>query len=82
MGDNGPSIKDQLSDLLETAKETLKKITVGQNPLATSDEVRERLQHCNGCEHFNRETKKCEKCACFMPAKVHMAVVKCPAGKW
>ena len=42
----------------------------------------QRYEICKGCEFFNAILKTCTKCGCFMPMKVEIKSVKCPAGKW
>jgi hypothetical protein len=47
-----------------------------------TDETRSRLDICNTCEEYNKTTRTCAQCSCFMPLKVLMPFVKCPLGKW
>lgn len=43
-----------------------------------------KLKICLQCENFNKTTKQCKLCGCFMPAKVLVPMLKCPDNppKW
>jgi hypothetical protein len=43
-----------------------------------------KMKICIQCENFNKTTKQCKLCGCFMPAKVLIPAMKCPADppKW
>lgn len=43
----------------------------------------EKMKICLQCDdHFNKVTKQCKKCGCFMPIKVMIPGMKCPIKKW
>lgn len=42
----------------------------------------DRLVICNTCEHYDKTSKKCKKCGCFMEYKAMLPYVDCPMGKW
>ena len=41
-----------------------------------------RLEQCQGCIHFIRQTSKCDICECYMPIKVLIPLTSCPDNKW
>jgi len=41
-----------------------------------------RLSICFGCDYFQANSKRCQKCGCFMVAKTKMKSAKCPIDKW
>lgn len=41
-----------------------------------------RLSICNACDKYNKDTKRCLMCGCFMEVKVFLPDVKCPLKKW
>jgi len=45
-------------------------------------EAQARYDICKACEFFRPSLATCEKCGCFMKAKVKLASAKCPEGKW
>lgn len=47
------------------------------------EETREkRFSICKSCDKFNKGTKTCQVCGCFMPAKTKFARASCPINKW
>ena len=47
------------------------------------NEIRkERLDLCEGCEHYFKPTGTCKKCGCFMRIKTTLAYTECPIGLW
>lgn len=40
----------------------------------------ERMNICQGCEHFN--AGRCNQCGCFLNIKTSWASEKCPLDKW
>jgi hypothetical protein len=42
----------------------------------------ERMSICEGCEHYNSETTRCNECGCFINIKADWASEKCPIDKW
>ncbi len=56
-----------------------------------ANEVSEaRMKICESCEFYGMPDakinwmgeKRCQKCSCYMPMKVTLAVASCPVGKW
>lgn len=41
----------------------------------------QRRSICDACE-FKSRISVCMKCGCVIPAKVKMAMSRCPEGKW
>lgn len=48
--------------------------------VASKEEVKSRLDICNGCE-FKKDTR-CSQCGCFLTYKVGLSAETCPKGKW
>ena len=42
----------------------------------------ERIKICEGCEHYNSESTRCDECGCFINIKAGWASEKCPIDKW
>lgn len=40
-----------------------------------------RMKICVSCPFFTPK-RRCQKCGCFMPAKVRTEKAKCPIGRW
>lgn len=41
-----------------------------------------RLDICNSCEFFDKNTTVCNKCGCIMSIKTNLPDATCPIGKW
>lgn len=41
-----------------------------------------RLSICAECPRFVQQTRFCQVCGCFMPAKAMMATSSCPEDRW
>ena len=64
------------------ARGTIEKSPV-RPPLRAPEEVAaERLSICRGCETFNPERQRCNRCSCGGNGKYDRASGKCPLGKW
>ena len=49
---------------------------------ADKEVANERYSICQECPLFNKTTKTCTECGCFMAAKTKLALAVCPVGKW
>jgi hypothetical protein len=65
------------NSLLEEAQSILK-----QNPKITKEQTEQRINICQECEFFIRESSRCQKCGCFLKWKTAWRSQKCPIGKW
>jgi hypothetical protein len=48
----------------------------------SKEEAEARYTLCVTCPFFQKITKTCLKCGCFMAAKTKLDSAKCPIGKW
>ena len=63
----------------------IKDIFTGWKNLLTGKETptqKSRLKKCAACPELRGATKTCNKCGCYMPAKVTLPDAKCPLNKW
>lgn len=49
---------------------------------AEKDVANERYSICQECPLFNKITKTCTECGCFMAAKTKLLHAVCPVDKW
>lgn len=80
--DTSPSITNQIKDLSEIAKDSVKNILSGKSAIADDNVISFRLNLCEACEFYVKDQSRCKKCGCFMKAKTKMFVAKCPINKW
>jgi hypothetical protein len=50
--------------------------------ISSTEVVKERALACKGCEKLTAVVHVCKECGCFMPAKILLANMTCPIGKW
>lgn len=67
---------DELNELISGWKNIIFK-----NP--TTEELgKKRLVKCITCQHYNKNSKRCKLCGCFVQVAVRSIPKKCPVGKW
>ncbi len=66
---------------VEYTKEGIAYLVAGR-PRRTQDEQDACWIICELCNQFNKETKRCRKCGCFMEGKIPWKTSRCKAGKW
>jgi hypothetical protein len=77
-----PSLTDMAKNLLGTAKDIAKGAVLGEGVLVEEAVYIDRMNHCNGCEFFRKDDKRCAQCGCFMETKTRFKKTYCPIGKW
>ena len=53
-----------------------------QLPHVIKELKEKRYSICKSCEYFDKNSKNCKKCSCFMPMKTLFVVATCPLEKW
>ena len=51
-------------------------------PEELKNKAEQRLATCNSCDKYNKDTKRCLMCGCFMEVKVFLLNSQCPLKKW
>lgn len=77
-----PDFWKQMRGFSEFAKSVGQDVAEG-NALIVSEQKRdERLSVCNSCSQFNKESKRCYMCGCFMEHKIKFKSAQCPLSLW
>ena len=50
--------------------------------LASKEEFDYKMGICKQCSYYNSALKLCNKCNCFLPAKLRLPRAECPMHKW
>jgi hypothetical protein len=66
----------------EFAKKVGQEKIKGEGLLLTDDEYDERMSICGECSQFNKDSKRCYMCGCFMQHKAKFRASECPLSKW
>lgn len=78
-----PGLFEQFKNLTNLTLTTTQKVLVdGENPIISDEEYERRLSICNDCESFEKSSKRCSLCGCFMSTKAKLSTANCPALKW
>lgn len=63
---------------IKTATDILK--TGGKN--VTQEQKAERLKICESCDHFLKDSRRCDICKCYLDLKTKFQASECPINKW
>jgi hypothetical protein len=77
-----PDFWEQISNFKKFASEVGQNVVKGESVLCSEEIVQKRLDICNDCSQFNKESKRCYLCGCFMEHKIKFTSSACPASKW
>ena len=67
-------IKSFTKDLAKYIKEGGKNVT--------PEDYAIRLDVCNGCTYFKKESMRCGRCGCLLEHKAKWKTSECPENKW
>ena len=65
-------------EIWETGKRAANALPI----LVPAETAFQRMETCQGCEKFDKNTSRCSACGCFMKTKSHLASATCPLSKW
>jgi len=77
-----PSAFQQARNLAKEMWKTGKNAAKGLPVLVSAEEGFQRMETCEGCDRFDKETSRCKECGCFMKTKTQLASATCPLNKW
>ena len=77
-----PDFWEQMNNFKEFVKEVGQDAVKGNSILVSEEKKNSRIEICNQCSQFNKSSKKCYVCGCFMEHKVKFQSAKCPVSKW
>jgi len=67
-------------DKLKLIFDSWKKYATGSPE--TEKMAKDRITLCFACDNLNKISHTCKLCGCFMPAKVHGKLARCPDDVW
>jgi len=77
-----PGLPEQAGNLYDLFQKITKDVIDGDSVFVGEFEQQRRYDMCQVCEHFSHAKKRCQKCGCFMSAKVKFKSASCPVNKW
>jgi len=79
---NDPPGPNVFKSVGSAALRVAKAAVTGQQVISSKDEIDRRLSICRGCEFFQEDPMKCQKCGCFLNLKTRLETEHCPIAKW
>jgi hypothetical protein len=77
-----PDFWDQMKNFKEFAKSVGQDVAQGNGILVSEQKVENRKQTCHDCSQFNRDSKRCYLCGCYMEVKWKFKSSECPMSLW
>jgi hypothetical protein len=77
-----PDFWEQMKSFKEFAKSVGQDVVEGDGIFVPDDKIEEREKICNDCSQFNKESKKCYLCGCYMVVKWKFKAAQCPINMW
>jgi hypothetical protein len=77
-----PDFWKQINNFKKFASEVGQTTVKGGTIICSEETIQKRLEICNDCSQFNKESKRCYLCGCFMEQKIKFTASTCPASKW
>jgi len=77
-----PSFWEQMNNFKQFAEQVGQKAAEGNGVFVSEEKLSEREELCNNCSQFNKESKRCYMCGCYMAVKWKFNASSCPVGMW
>jgi hypothetical protein len=77
-----PDFWEQMKNFKEFATSVGQNVAEGDGIFVSEQKTSDREQICNDCSQFNRESKRCYLCGCYMIVKWKFKAASCPIELW
>jgi hypothetical protein len=77
-----PDFWEQIKYFREFAKSVGQNAIEGNEIIVSEEKKKTREEICYDCSQFNRESKRCHLCGCFMEVKWKFTSSSCPINMW
>lgn len=77
-----PSLPEQSKNFTRLIADSIRRAIENDEIFSSDLEKKRRYDICQACEFFEAQSKRCEKCGCFMEYKVGITAAQCPVNKW
>lgn len=77
-----PDFWEQVNNFQEFAKSVGQGVIQGNGVFSTEEKRKKREEICNDCSQFNRDSKRCHLCGCYMEVKWKFKKSECPINMW
>jgi len=77
-----PDFWEQMKGFQAFAKSVGQSASEGTGILVSKEKIQEREKICMECSKFNKESKRCYLCGCYMEVKWKFKSSECPIKMW
>lgn len=77
-----PDFWNQMQNFQKFLKDVGQGAASGNSVLVSEEKRLKREELCNECPSFNKESKRCRECGCFMEVKWRFTKAECPMNIW
>jgi len=77
-----PNFWEQMKGFQQFAQSVGQNVVEGDGIFVSEEKKKKREQICNDCSQFNRESKRCYLCGCYMEVKWKFKTADCPISMW
>ncbi len=77
-----PDFWEQMKNFKEFAKSVGQDVVEGNGVLVSEEKRKKREETCFDCSQFNRDSKRCYLCGCYMEVKWKFKASECPMSLW
>lgn len=77
-----PDFWEQMKNFKEFAKSVGQDVVEGNGILVSEEKIKQRENTCYDCSQFNRDSKRCYLCGCYMEVKWKFKSSSCPISMW
>jgi hypothetical protein len=77
-----PDFWEQMKHFKEFAASVGQSVVEGDGIIVSNEKLKKREETCNDCSQFNRDSKRCYLCGCYMQVKWKFESATCPISMW
>lgn len=77
-----PNFWEQMNNFKSFVKSVGQDVAEGNSLLVSEEKRLKRLEICNSCSQFNKDSMRCYMCGCFMEHKIKFQSSTCPISNW
>lgn len=77
-----PDFWTQMQNFQKFLKDVGQVPSNGNSVLVSEEKRLKRQELCNECSQFNKDSKRCRMCGCFMEVKWRFTKSECPMNIW
>ena len=77
-----PDFWEQINNFQQFVHSVGQGVAEGDGLFVSDEKIKNRSDICNDCSQFNRDSKRCYLCGCYMEVKWKFKKSECPISVW